>query len=337
MKSDVKKKGFTRYVPLILVIAAVMVGAGFWYKEYARYLSTDDAHVDTDMVSVSSKILGRISHLYVDEGDVVKQGQLVAELDSTDLLSQRNQALAMKNQASASVLQAEAKYKFDRVSINILNVNLERAREDLDRAKAQFSGGVITQEQFDHFKKAYEAVNAQLEAANNQLNVSRALIASAESTVEYAAAQVQVTETQLRNTRLTAPFDGVVGKRWLLPGDITQPGQAILTLTDSRNLWVSVFIEETKVTRIHVGQPVRFTLDAVPGVVFTGKVTSIGANTAGQFSLIPASNASGNFTKVTQRVPIKVSIEGTENQTDPKSYNLLSGMSVSVKIIKQGK
>jgi len=335
MKSGEKKKGFGRYIPLILVVAAVVVGAGFWYKEYSRYLSTDDAHVDTEMVSVSSKIAGRIASLYVQEGDPVKQGQLVAELDSADLLAQQNQALAMKKQAQANVIQAEARYKFDKVSINVLKVNLERAKEDLDRARAQFDGGVLTREQFDHIKKAHETVDAQLEAANNQLNVSNAQIASAAATVDYAQSQVNVVVTQLKNTRLFAPFEGVVGKRWLLPGDIAQPGQAILTLTDSRNLWVSVYIEETKISQIHVGQEARFTVDAIKGRVFTGKVTSIGSNTAGQFSLIPASNASGNFTKITQRVPMKISIEGTEDHSDPAKYPLLSGMSVSVKIIKE--
>jgi len=337
MKSDEKKKGFGRYIPLILVVVAVLVATGFWYKEYSRYLTTDDAHIDTEMVSVSSKILGRISNLYVNEGDLVKLGQVVAELDSTDLLAQHNQALALKNQAQANVIQAEAKYKFDKVSINVLKINLARAKEDLDRAKAQFDGGVLTREQFDHIKKAYETVDAQLEAANYQLNVSQAQIASASSTVDYAQSQISVVETQLKNTRLVAPFDGVVGKRWLLPGDITQPGQAILTLTDSRNLWVSVYIEETKIAQIHIGQAARFTLDAIPGTVFRGKIISIGSNTAGQFSLIPASNASGNFTKITQRVPLKISIEGTENHTDLATHNLLSGMSVSVKIIKEGK
>lgn len=176
-----------------------------------------------------------------------------------------------------------------------------------------------------------------MEAANNQLNVSKAQIASASATVEYAQSQINVIINQLNNTHLTAPSDGVVGKRWLLPGDIAQPGQSLLTLTDTRNLWVSVYIEETKISRIHLGQAAIFTLDAVPGKIFTGKVISIGSNTAGQFSLIPASNASGNFTKITQRVPLKISIEGTKDHTDPAACNLLSGMSVSMKIIKDGK
>lgn len=337
MKPGEKKKGFTRYIPLIVVVAGVLTGTGFWYKEYSRYLTTDDAHLDAEMVSVSSRILGRITNLYVNEGDPVRQGQLVVELDSTDLLAQRNQALALKDQARASVMHARAKYNFDQVSINVLKVSLEKAKEDLNRAKAQFEGGVLTQEQYDHSKKAFESVDAQLNAAQNQLNVSRAQIASATASVDYAQAQVGVVETQLKNTRLVAPFAGIVGKRWLLAGDIAQPGQAILTITDVHHLWVSVYIEETKISQIHVGQPARFTLDAVPGKTFTGKVISIGSNTAGQFSLIPASNASGNFTKITQRVPLKISIDGMEDPSDPATHILLSGMSVAVKIIREGK
>jgi membrane fusion protein (multidrug efflux system) len=337
MKSEGKKKGFGRFVPVILVVTIAIVGAGLWYNEYSKYWSTDDAHLESDMVSVSAKMLGRINRLYVEEGSPVKRGQLVAELDSTDLLAQRDQAVALKEQAEANVAQAQAKYKFDQVSINVVKVNLDKAKEDMARAKKQFDGGVLTKEQFDHISKAEEMVRAQMEAAINQLNVSKAMIHSAMSAVNSAEAQINTANTMLGNTRLYAPLDGVIGKRWLLPGDVVQPSQSIFTITDPERLWVSVFLEETKVGRIHPGQPATFTLDAFPGTTFTGKVMTIGANTAGQFSLIPASNASGNFTKVTQRVELKISIEGTEDQQDLSSFNLLSGMSASIKIKKEGK
>jgi len=126
----------------------------------------------------------------------------------------------------------------------------------------------------------------------------------------------------------------LVAKRWLLSGDIAQPSQSIYTINNNSKFWLLVYLEETKVEKLKIGQKAVFSLDMYPDVVFTGKIFTLGSTTASQFSLIPASNASGNFTKVTQRVPLKISIDGTENGTKLTDYKLLTGMSAVVKIIK---
>jgi membrane fusion protein, multidrug efflux system len=160
------------------------------------------------------------------------------------------------------------------------------------------------------------------------------MISSASASVETTDAQIKVLDTQLKNTRLYAPADGIVAKRWLLPGDVVQPSQSVFTMTISKNLWVVAFLEETKISSIRTGQSVRFKIDAFPGVKFSGKVFLVGASTASVFSLIPANNASGNFTKVTQRIPVRISIENADNGKQLSSFNILSGMSAVVKIIK---
>jgi membrane fusion protein (multidrug efflux system) len=279
-------------------------------------------------------MLGRINELFVDEGAVVKKGQLLAVLDSTDMVAQKNQTIAAKMLAEASVLQARAKYQYDLKNNKVLEIALSKTQEDFDRAKIQFSGNVITQEQFDHAKKALETAQAQLEAARSMVNVSSAQIESAQAAVESAQAQINLISTQLNNSKLFAPSDGVIGKRWLMPGDIAQPGQSIFTIVNDNKLWVSIFLEETKLENLHVGQPVIFTLDTYSGVTFTGKILTLGSNTASQFSLIPASNASGNFTKVTQRVQLKISIDGVTEGKNLSDYRILSGMSAVVKIIR---
>jgi membrane fusion protein (multidrug efflux system) len=334
MKDETKKSRLKVYIPLAIVILAVLTGAWYWYRDYTRYITTDDAHVDADNVSVGSKILGRISVIHVDEGEFVKQGTLLTELDSTDMISQRNQSISIREQAAASLVQSEAKYSSDQKSIKVLEIGLERATEDLNRAKSQSAGGVITTEQFDHIKKAHETAMAQLDAAKAQLTVSKSTISTAAAAVGSANAQVKVFDTQLRNTRLYAPSDGVIAKRWLLPGDVVQPGQSVLTLTINKNLWVVAFLEETKIAEITRDQNVMFTLDAFEGVKFTGKVFLIGSTTASVFSLIPANNASGNFTKVTQRIPVRISIEKADNNKDISTFNIISGMSAIVKIIR---
>jgi len=335
MKAEKEKSKLRLYIPLALVILAVLTGAWYWYNDYTSYITTDDAHVDADNVSVGSKILGRIAAIHGNEGDKVTAGTLLAELDSTDMLSQRNQSLSLKAQAAANRVQAEAKYASDQKSIKVLEIALERASEDFKRAKSQMDGGVITAEAFDHSKKSFETATAQLEAAKAQLAVSRSMISTASASVETADAQVKVIDTQLKNTRLYAPADGVIAKKWLLPGDVAQPGQSVLTLTLSKKLWVVAFLEETKIVEIRNGQNVRFTIDAFGSTPFRGKVYLIGSTTASVFSMIPASNASGNFTKVTQRIPVRISIDTADNVHDLSSLNILSGMSAVVKIARK--
>ena len=329
-----KKRDLKIYIPLTTVILLVLVGAIYWYIDYSKYIRTDDALVSSDVVSVSPKIMGRISKLYVEEGDSVKQGQLIAELDSTDILAQKKQVISGKAQTEANKAQVEAKYKYDEKNIKVLQIAVDRAKEDFDRSKTQFAGGVTTKEQYDHMKKSFETAQATLEAAQSQLLVSKSMIKSAETAVDGSKSQIGVINTQLNNTRLYAPVGGIVAKRWLLPGDITQPGQSIYTVNNNSRFWVTVYLEETNVTSLKIGQKAIFTLDTYPNVVFSGKIFTLGSTTASQFSLIPPSNASGNFTKVTQRVPIKISIDGIEKGNKLDTYKLLTGMSAVVKIIK---
>lgn len=335
MKDEPKKNRLKIYIPLAIVIIIVLAGAWYWYKDYSMYITTDDAHVDADNVSVGSKITGRIASLYANEGDQVKQGTLLAVLDSTDLVAQRNQALALKSQAQANLSQTEVKYRSDQKNIKVLEINLERASEDLTRAQKQYDGGVITAEQLDHIRKAFETATAQLDAGKSLLEVSRSMISTTSASVETSNAQIKVLDAQLKNTRLYAPADGLIAKRWLLPGDVLQPGQSIFTITISKNLWVVAYPEETNISEIHEGQDVKLTIDAFPDVKFNGKVFLVGSSTASVFSLIPANNASGNFTKVTQRIPIRISIESADKNKEISSFNILSGMSVEVKIIKK--
>ena len=223
MKEESKNNRLKVYIPLALVIIIVLAGAWYWYRDYSMYITTDDAHVDADNVSVGAKIMGRISSIYANEGDQVKKGTLLADIDSSDFIAQRNQSVALKSQSLANLAQSEVKYSSDQKGIRVLEINLERANEDLARAKSQSEGGVITSEQFDHIKKAYETASAQLDAAKAQLLVSKSMISTATAAVETANAQVTVLNTQLKNTRLFAPADGILAKRWLLQGDVVQP------------------------------------------------------------------------------------------------------------------
>ncbi len=163
-----KKKDLRIYIPLVVVIMVVIAGGVYWYIDYTSYIKTDDAFVTSDIVTVSPKIMGRISKIYAEEGDSVKLGEILAELDSTDLLAQKQQAISGKIQTQAGKAQAEAKYNYDVKNIDILKINVERAQEDFDRARAQYTGGVLTKEQYDHLIKALETAQAQFAAAQAQ-------------------------------------------------------------------------------------------------------------------------------------------------------------------------
>ena len=332
---DEKKKGILRYIPLIVIILVVLVAGILWYRQYSKYIYTDDAYIDSDNVSVSSKIVGRIARLYCEEGDTVVKGKILVELDSSDLVALKKQNIALKNQTIANELQSEAQYQYDLEHIKVQEINLQKAEDDYNRAKTQYSGEVITKENFDHVQKSYESSKAQLDAAKTQLNVSKAQINSSSAAIASANALIGVISTQINNTRIYSPVDGVIAKRYWLPGDVVQIGQAIYTINDNHKFWVLVYLEETNFSDVHIGQRAKYTIDAFPGVTFIGKLFLIGSNTASQFSLIPPSNASGNFTKVTQRIPVKISIDGTEDNKNFSMYKIRSGMSVIMKIIKE--
>lgn len=294
-------------IPLFIFI--ILGGIGwYWYMGTKGYVSTDDAFIDGDKATISSKMLGRIIKLSVDEGDTVKQGEQLVLLDTSDLQAQ-------KKQAEASIINAQE-------SITLSKVNLERAKDDFNRAKSQFQNNIIPKEQYDHAARALEAAQADYNIALTRVGTAKA--------------QLGVFQTQLQNGTIVSPLNGVVAKRWVLEGDVVQPGQPIYTIYDMKNVWITAQLEETKLTQIGPGDPVEINVDAYPDQKFYGKVLQIGSNTAAQFSLIPPNNASGNFTKVTQRVPVKISITPPAQAKNSAPISLLPGMSVEVRV-KEGK
>ncbi len=290
-------------IPLLLLLIAAAVGGYFWYINMQDFVSTDDAYVDANSVSISSKMLGRINYLGTDEGDTVKAGQVLVRLDDNDLKAQE--------------AAAKAGLELAKNSIPLAQVNLSRAQDDYNRGLSQYKSGIITKEQYDHLQKA-------LEAAKAELNIELTKIPEAKT-------RIGVIESQLANTTITAPMDGVVAKRWVLTGDVVQPGQPIFTIYDLKNIWITANLEETKLAHVKLGEPVEIDVDSYPNIKFYGKVFEIGNYTASEFSLIPPNNASGNFTKVTQRVPIKISIDDPENTHNVQPV-LRPGMSVEISV-----
>jgi membrane fusion protein (multidrug efflux system) len=285
-------------IPLFIFIIIGMA-AWYWYLGNKGFVSTDDAFVDANKATISSKMLGRLISLKFEEGDTIKTGQVLAELDASDLKAQEKQFIAVTINAKESITLAK--------------VNLDRAKEDFARAQSQFGNNIITKEQYDHSAKALDAAQAEYNIALTRPGMSKA--------------QADVIVAQLKNSTIYSPVDGIIARKWVLEGDIVQPGQPIFTIFDMKNIWITAQFEETRLALIAPGNRVEISVDAYPDKKYSGKVIQIGSNTASQFSLIPPNNASGNFTKVTQRVPVKISIDkGNSNLT------LLPGMSVEVRV-----
>lgn len=290
-------------IPLGLLLAAALAGGWYWYVNLRGYITSDDAYIDADRVSISSKMLGRIATLGADEGDTVAAGQVLVTLDDSDLRAQ--------------LAQATAAFSLAGESVTLARVNLARARDDFRRADQQYRTSVITKEQFDHARSALDAADAELGIA-----VSR---------VAAARAQSGVVQAQLDNTTIRSPFNGNVAKRWALQGDVVQAGQPVFSVYDRSKVWIVANLEETNMDLIRLGEDVGISVDGHPDRIFGGRVFQLGGSTAAQFSLIPPNNASGNFTKVTQRVPIKISIE-ERTPGNPVPALLLPGMSVEIRI-----
>jgi membrane fusion protein (multidrug efflux system) len=290
-------------IPATLVILAALAGTWYWYVNLRDFVSTDDAYIEQNRVSISAKILGRVAALTVDEGDTVTPGQSLVRLDDTDLLAQKEQAVAS--------------LKFSEQSVGLARVNLARAQDDYARAEQQFKSGVITKEQYDHARSALESARAEQSIALSRIGTAKA--------------QVGVVQVQLDNCVITSPVTGKVARRWVLPGDVVQPGQPIFSVYDRTETWVTANLEETNLQAVGLNQDVTITVDSYADKKFSGRVFQIGGSTAAQFSLIPPNNASGNFTKVTQRVPVKISI-AQDHAAGESRLELLPGMSVEVRI-----
>lgn len=287
-------------IPLFLLVVALAAGGWYWYvKEYSSAF-TDDAFIDANRVSLSTKMLGRIAYLKVDEGDTVKAGDTLVRLDDADL--------------KAQLVKAKDALRYTTRSLEVAAVNLDKAKDDYNRIAVQYKGDIVPKEAYDHAMDALRLAQAQSDMVQAQIATSQA--------------DIDIIRTQIDNSIIIAPFTGVVAKRWVLQGDVVQPGQTMLSIYDFSHPWVTANYEETKLRGIHIGSTASFTVDAFPGVEFSGRVLTMGESTASQFSLIPPGNASGNYTKVTQRVPIKISIESTP----PRGDALVPGLSVLMRI-----
>ncbi len=317
---------------LVLLLAA---GGGWWWVRAGRMVSTDDARVKGTIVAVSAKANGRLEKVLVNEGDQVQAGQVIAVLEQQDFAAQLDQAKANVTMAKAKLSAIVAGNRPQEVAqanavVLQAQANLENARRNRERDRLLYQRGAISAQQNDASQTAYDIAEAQYLAANEQYSLSREGsrqqdVEMAEAQLKQALAVLTTAENQFQDTVIKAPTSGVVAIKAAEPGEIVAFGQQLFSISNLEDVWIGANIEETYISRIKVGQKVTFTIDAYPGRNFTGQVSEVGPASGSQFALLPTENTSANFTKVTQRLPIKI-------KADESDCILKPGMSAIINI-----
>jgi membrane fusion protein (multidrug efflux system) len=346
-----KAKARGKRLPLIvlgiLVVALSIWGVRKWL--YSRtHTGTDNAQVDGHITAIAPKVQAFVQRVLVDDNEHVKAGDTLVVLDDRDLKvrlqgaeAELANALAAAGsgrrpgQAQAQFQSTKAQAASAQAAVAAAEANFRRAASDLERIRRLAEKQIVPAQQLDAAQAAYDAAAANLEAARrqaaaqtSQVAASGAGVAGATARVRAAQATVENARLQLSYARIVAPAEGMVAKRSVEPGGLVQVGQNLMSIVPERDVWVTANLKETQLPGVSVGNKASFTVDAYPGRTFHGHVESLSPATGARFSLLPPDNATGNFTKVVQRVPVRIAVD---DPLDP-DHPLRPGMSIEADI-----
>jgi membrane fusion protein (multidrug efflux system) len=324
----------------LAAVAALITGGVLYWLHARHFETTDDATIDAHMSQVSAQVSGRVVNLLIDDNEPVKAGQLLLELDPRDYQIRLDQAKAQRAQAAAQLEQARAGLLTQQASLDQAEANVRVAEAELWQAQADvaryraMNPQAVSRQQVDQATASGKSAQARLDASKQAVAAARANIEAqkaqidgAEANLALADVQIANAELQLSYTHVTAPRDGRIAKRTVEVGNFINPGQALLAVV-GEDRWVSANFKETQLALMRPGQPVRVDIDACPGHSFAAKVDSFQPGSGAVFSSLPVENATGNFVKVVQRVPVKIVF------TDPQfgDCHVSPGMSVGPRV-----
>ncbi len=320
---------------LRLLIAAAIVGGTLYLLPgllyYFSHESTDDAYVTGTIVPVSSEVKGKVTRVFITDNQKVKEGDPLFEIQTDDY-----QARVEESKKSIATLVAEQKQI--EALLEEQKQAVAKAQADLESNKAQEAYALkekirygellrakdVPQNQYDQKAAQWEVAHAVTKAAEATLSRSEAAIQTLTAQlgtqkfkIEQARAALALVEIDLRRTLIRAPITGQIAMKNVDPGKYVQPGQPVLSLVDAKNTWIIANFKETQVQKMKVGQPVDVEADAYPGIVFKGRVNSFQPGTGSVFTLLPPENATGNFVKVVQRLPVKIVLDGEPDSVHP--------------------
>lgn len=341
-QSPKKKKSPLRLV----ILGLVLIVAGYFGYTKIKYAlgheSTDNAQVETQLIPVLPRVAGYVKSIAIKDYDSVKAGQLLVELDDAELQSQLLQLEADYQAAQADLSNAKAALnnalvalRVNKGEIAINQVKLEKAQKDYTRNKNLFAESAVTQKQLDDARYDYETLAKELDNSHNDLASAESRISVLQAAVQKAAANIEVRKAQIEQqklkisyTKIYAPQAGKIGKKNIAVGQYVQAGAPLFTIVNDTTYWIVANFKENQITRLHPGMPVDIEVDAYPDLKIKGSVESLSDATGARFALLPPDNASGNFVKVTQRVPVKIAINDMNQYKDV----LRAGLSVFVSV-----
>jgi membrane fusion protein (multidrug efflux system) len=316
-----KKKAFM----IVGTIIAIGLVAGFFYSNYRKtHVTTDDAFVDGNIHTIAAKINGTVKSVAVNDNQAVKKGDLLLEIDTADYRTRLQEAKSALAVEKARYDEAETKIESARANLELARANFKLADTDKARAEKLIKEQVIPQERYDRAMTTYEIARAQVKAAEEQLRQAETQKVTQASTIRQKAAVAELADLNFQYTRIYAPTDGYVTKKSVQIGNQIQPGQPLMAVVSLNDIWITANYKETDMGKIRPGQKVKIEVDSYPGKTFSGKVDSIMAGTGVSFSLFPPENATGNYVKVVQRIPVKIVLDESTDQ----AHLLRIGMSV---------
>jgi membrane fusion protein, multidrug efflux system len=336
---------------LLLAAAALAIAAGgAWYGydwwTIGRFIeSTDDAYVGGDITVIAPQVSGFITKLAIADNQTVKAGQLLLQIDDRDYraaLAKADAAVALQ-QASLANIAATRRLQESTIAqaqADLITTNAEaiRTKEDTDRYRSLSSDQWASLQRYQQANAAYtEAVGADakahagLEAARRRLDVIDTESQQAQASLAAAVADRDTAQLKLGYTSLRSPVDGVVGNRSAQLGAFAAIGAQLLSVIPAHDLWVDANFKESQLARMKAGQPVNITADVLPGEVFRGHVVSLAPATGAEFSVLPAENATGNFTKIVQRVPVRIRLDDGASELG----RLRPGLSVTASVVER--
>lgn len=330
-------------VKLIVLVLALLVAGFYGYKKIHFALThetTDNAQVETQITPVLPRVAGYVKHISVKDYDSVKAGELVVELDDAELQTQLLEMEADYRQAEVDIINAKAalnnavvSLKVNKGNIELSQVRRKKAEDDLKRDQNLYAEQAITRKQLDDSKFYAETASQQLEnsrtdltAAQSRIAVLQAGVQKATAALDVKKAKIEQTKLKISYTRIFAPQAGRIGKKNVSEGQYVQAGTPLFSIVNDTTYWIVANFKENQLKKLYPGKEVDVEVDAFPDVKIKGTIESLSEATGAKFSLLPPDNASGNFVKVTQRVPVKILI----NNINQYRNMLRAGLSVYV-------
>ena len=330
-KSQQRKKGLSIFILLLLLIS--IGSAAYWYFFIKGFEETEDAYVSGNQVMVSAQVAGNISKINVDNMDPVQAGDVLLELDDTNAKLSFEQAKSNLANAVRQVSQLNYTVKQLKSAVRANEITLAQAQGNLNRRVQLVKDGAIDKESFQHAKEAVELAKANLTTSQNQLGANQALLLdgplSEQPQIQSAISNLKQAWLNLERTKIRSPIKGYVARRNAQVGQAVSVGGALMAVVTTDQMWLDANFKETQLTHMRIGQPVEIHFDLYgKDKTFNGKVVGIEMGTGSAFSLLPTQNATGNWIKVVQRVPVRIQLDPQQLAENP----LRIGLSATVKV-----